>query len=414
MNSCNSKSESEVTKLYDSSRHECLTERIWRAEYVQAEINKIINDTTASVKTDASWPTHPLDSESYSTPGPKWAMYAGAAGVVLGLQILARYGYKVSCFNHRLADIYSSYLKNPDVQIEPGLQLGEIGILMPAFLVQPSSLELESRLICNMQKTINLPLYEITSGQSGMMHAALHLYRKTGKSCWKKRYVQGADCLMKHWKQHSDSGQWLWQSKIFGPSRHYYGACHGITGNANILLRGADLLEDDISNLIIERTISTLKIAAKRNSSMFNWTLCTKPDIDKLLVQWCHGAAGIVTAMAETPKSDCSNSSALDELLKATGELVWQAGPLIKGSNICHGTSGNGYAFLYLYKRWKDQVWLQRAREFAMHAIEQCKRDRKKFGQGRHSLWTGDVGLAIYLHHCLYPEESAIPGLDLF
>ncbi len=414
MSSCSVNLENESSNLYDSSRHEHLTDLLWCANSVQAEISTIIDDIGTSVKSDASWPTHPLDGESYSNSGPKWAMYAGAAGAILGLQILARFGYQTSNFNDQLAHIYSSYLRNPDVQVEPGLQLGKIGILLPAILAQPDDPELEKILIQSMQETIDLPLYEITSGQSGMMHAALYLYQKTGKKCWKKLYIQGADSLMKHWKQHPDSGQWLWQSKVFGPSRHYYGACHGITGNANILLRGVDLLDEDITDLIIERTVSTIKIAVKKNFGMTNWALCTKPDIDKLLVQWCHGAAGIVTAMAATPKSDCSNSTDLDDLLKTTGELVWKAGPLTKGSNICHGTSGNGYAFLYLYKRWNDTVWLERARKFAMHAIEQCQRDRIRFGQGRYSLWTGDVGLAIYLHHCLNPEESAIPGLELF
>lgn len=400
--------------LFDPKRHESLTVRPWSVSFVCDEINFIIEDIATSAKRNGSWPTHPLDAVSYSNSGPKWAMYAGAAGVVLGLQILARIGYKTNSFEYQLANIHSSYLKNPDVQVEPGLQLGEIGILMPAILAQPDQPELERSLMQSMQKTINLPLYEITSGQSGMMYAALDLYRKTGKACWRELYIQGANSLMKHWKQDSASGQWLWQSKVFGPSRHYYGACHGIAGNANILLQGADLLEDDIADLIIERTVNTLKIAAKKNSGMTNWALCTKPDIDKLLVQWCHGAAGIVTALAATPKSDSKNSAELDELLKTTGELVWKAGPLLKGSNICHGTAGNGYAFLYLYKRWKDQIWLDRARQFAMHAIEQCQRARLEFGQGRYSLWTGDVGLAIYLYHCIYPEEAAIPGLDLF
>ena len=114
--------------------------------------------------------------------------------------------------------------------------------------------------------------------------------------------------------------------------------------------------------LNISSTASSAKVTGefkitklnKIENNLTNWVLFTKPNIDKLLVQWCHGAAGIVTAMAMTPKNDSSNSNLLDELLEKTGELVWQAGPLVKGSNICHGTSGNGYAFLYLYKRFKE------------------------------------------------------------
>jgi len=94
--------------------------------------------------------------------------------------------------------------------------------------------------------------------------------------------------------------------------------------------------------------------------------------------------------------------------------LTWYAGPLKKGSGICHGTAGNGYAFLSLFKRTGNQQWLDYARNFAMHAIEQCRTDRQKYGQSRYTLWTGDAGLAIYLHHCIFPEKAAIPGLEIF
>jgi Lanthionine synthetase C-like protein len=53
-------------------------------------------------------------------------------------------------------------------------------------------------------------------------------------------------------------------------------------------------------------------------------------------------------------------------LLTAAGEAVWAAGPLAKGSNLCHGTGGNGYAFLKLFQRTGQPHWLDRARAFAI------------------------------------------------
>lgn len=400
--------------LYDPTRHEPITKNLWDQDIAELEIKSIVDDIEQSLLPGACWPTHPLDAESYPKDGPKWSFYAGAAGVLHALLILNRYGYKTTDLSGLLPTIYLSFLQSPDVSLEPGLQIGKMGILGPMILAQPENQKIRNQLIRCMEETIDLPLYEITSGQSGMMHLALALYRKTKKSCWKKMYVRGAESLMSNWKRDSLTGEWLWESKIFGPSRHYYGACHGIAGNANILLQGADLLPENYAHMIIERTVFTLNISAKRDANMTNWILCTKPDNDKLLIQWCHGAAGIVTAMARTPKNDSSNSKLLDDLLRSTGELVWQAGPLSKGSNICHGTSGNGYAFLYLYQRTRNSIWLDRARKFAVHAIEQRQKHRSHYRQGRYTLWTGDAGLAIYLHHCLYPEEAAIPGLDLF
>lgn len=400
--------------LFAPPRHEPLTTALWHKDAVQAEIAAIIADIEQALLPAACWPTHPLDAESYPRPGPKWSAYAGAAGTIHALQILRRYGYNARDLSGLIEIVYQSFLLQPDVVVEPGLQIGELGILIPALLAQPEDQQLAQRVMRCMQATVELPMYEITSGQTGMMHAALALFRKTADCRWSDIYVKGAKSLMDNWQQDADTGEWLWQSQVFGPKRHYYGACHGVTGNANILLQGADLLPDGYVELVMERTIATLNISAKQDAGLANWPLCTKPNIDKLLVQWCHGAAGIVTAMARTPISDSEESKQLDQLLEKTGELVWQAGPLVKGSNICHGTAGNGYAFLYLYQRWGNPVWLDRARKFAMHAIEQCQTDRLRYHQGRYTLWTGDAGLAIFLYHCLHPETVAIPGLDLF
>ena len=105
--------------------------------------------------------------------------------------------------------------------------------------------------------------------------------------------------------------------------------------------------------------------------------------------------------------------TALDDLLLAAGETIWTAGPLTKGSNLCHGTGGNGYALLKLYQRTHDSRWLERARSFAMHGIAQTEEDALRHGQLRYSLWTGDLGFAIYLWDCLR-AEAQFPTLDVF
>lgn len=42
-------------------------------------------------------------------------------------------------------------------------------------------------------------------------------------------------------------------------------------------------------------------------------------------------------------------------------EVIWQRGLLRKGYGVCHGTAGNGYAFLSLYKLSQDKKYLYRA-----------------------------------------------------
>jgi hypothetical protein len=91
----------------------------------------------------------------------------------------------------------------------------------------------------------------------------------------------------------------------------------------------------------------------------------------------------------------------LTDLLVAGGELVWRAGPPAGGVGLCHGTAGNGCAFLALHARLGDERWLHRARRFAMHALAQAEAAREQHGRGRHSLWTGDLGAALYALQCV-------------
>jgi Lanthionine synthetase C-like protein len=99
------------------------------------------------------------------------------------------------------------------------------------------------------------------------------------------------------------------------------------------------------------------------------------------------------------------------ELALPEGELTWQAGPLRKGPGLCHGTAGNGFAFLKLFSLIEDERWLERARRFAMHAIAQVQRERERFGRGRHTLWTGDAGVALYLRACIR-GDATFPTID--
>ena len=46
-----------------------------------------------------------------------------------------------------------------------------------------------------------------------------------------------------------------------------------------------------------------------------------------------------------------------------------------------------------------------------MHAAAQVAAARPRYGRGRYSLWTGDLGTAVYLQQCL-AGTSEMPALD--
>ena len=133
-----------------------------------------------------------------------------------------------------------------------------------------------------------------------------------------------------------------------------------------------------------------------------NWPPSLESPPDRIRVQWCHGAPGIVATIGDLLPL---------ELAVAGANLTWAAGPLEKGPGFCHGTAGNGYAFLKLFAVTGDELWLERARRFAMHAIAQVESERAAYGQGRFSLYTGDVGVALYLRACL-DADPRVPTID--
>ena len=124
-------------------------------------------------------------------------------------------------------------------------------------------------------------------------------------------------------------------------------------------------------------------------------------------VQWCHGAPGIITSLAALAPANELHTV----LLAAGGELVWAAGPLTHNAGLCHGTAGNGFAFLALLQRTGDEQWLDRARAFAMHALDQVELMRARAGRGRYTLFTGDIGPALLAAACL-DGVGGFPGID--
>jgi hypothetical protein len=69
------------------------------------------------------------------------------------------------------------------------------------------------------------------------------------------------------------------------------------------------------------------------------------------------------------------------------------------------------HAFLKAFERTGDERWLERARRFAVHALAQVRRGRAARGRGRYSLWTGDMGVALYAADCL-DSRTAYPIVD--
>lgn len=402
--------------LYDPDRHEPCLATPWSEARARDAIERIVRDTESRFSPERLWPIHPRDADpgDSATLQAFHPLYFGACGVFWALHHLERAGAV------RLARAYAphvdgllplnrAWLGDDAGGMAASYLMGDTGILLLQQMLAPDP-RAADRLEAAIAANIDHPTRELMWGAPGTMLAARFLHRHGGEARWAELFRRTARRL---WTQllWSDAHQChYWTQDMYGQCSSYLDAVHGFVATASVLIGGRDLLDAEEWSAwqgVIENTV---RRTARVEGGQANWPtrlLMPAGHSGRLLVQFCHGAPGFVICLGDLP------GAALDDLLLAAGETTWQAGPLTRGSNLCHGTGGNGYAFLKLYRRTGDSRWLDRARAFAMHGIAQTDADAAQHGQMRYSLWTGDPGFAIYLWHCIQGTAD-FPTLDRF
>lgn len=394
--------------LFPADRHEPLPILAWDSGAARAEIEAIVADTRAAVSARGLWPIHPKDGDGDSAP--RADLYIGAAGVTWALDHLTRSDAAAEgpSLAHHLSPMreqaHAFYLRS-GMQTRSYL-IGDAGLLLIEWRLSPSAV-LADALAEVIAANTDDPTLELMWGAPGTMLAALSMYRATGEARWADLFRAGAETLERTFLPVTDFPAPIWTQDLYGAQRQHFGLVHGFAGNAFVLIQGRGLLPAGSWARWSPRLAETLAASATHGDSGVNWTAGVGPSRPGRIapVQVCHGAPGMILGLSDLDQP-------IDDLLLDGGELIWRAGPLLKGAGFCHGTAGNGYAFLKLFERTGDQVWLERARAFAMHAIGQSRADLEAVGRRRYTLWTGDLGLAAFLWDCI-EGTARFPTLDL-
>jgi hypothetical protein len=357
--------------LYDPAAFEPLTDEPWDEARARDGIAAIVADADAAFDPGTLWPAHEWDGWQAALPLKN--LYVGAAGVVWALDDLRRSGLAESALDLSAVavDALERWRAEPDymqgeVVPEPGaagLLTGEAGILLVACrLGHPFEDDLRALIRANLANEAE----DLMWGTPGTLVAAAALG-------WDDLARESADALA--CRRDADG---LWTQRLWGTSFRGIGTAHGLAGNVLALLH----VDDPRNDALRAESAAALSQAAKRGDGLANWG-----SEDKL--QWCASAPGVVSAARDYLD---------EELLLGGAELVWRAGApgAEKGHGICHGTSGNGYALLAAFERTQDELWLDRARRFAAHALAQADRMPR-----RYSLFTGGAGTALFAAACL-------------
>jgi hypothetical protein len=377
------------TVLFDPKVHEPVSEEAWDPDRVRAAIRAIVEDAEETFA--GGWPTHPADSNGPDDDARRFrTIYLGGAGVVQALTELQHRG---------LAEVHRDYVPYleqpyepdfPDEDVQRSLWMGETGIRLVLQRLAPSA-DNADRLETLIRANVRDERCEVMWGSPGTMLAAAALHELTAEERWLELWRESAAWLRDEWDPDTE----VWTQRLYGTVEQYIGPAHGFAG----CMLALSLHPDDELH---RRAAAGTRRYVVEEDGLANWLPVTstkelRSPRGDIRVQWCHGAPGVVASLAALAPDDDEH----ERLLLAGGELTWRAGPLTKGANLCHGTAGNGYAFLALFARTGDELWLERARAFAMHAAAQVARTRDELGRGRYTLLTGDPGTALYLADCV-------------
>ena len=398
--------------LHDPARHEPLLDIAWDEARVRDAIAHVVRRTEARFAQDDGWPMHPRDI-SGKDDAPAWPLYHGACGVIWALTHLAARGAATVSRDYRdavasLIPRNRAWLRSFGCTFDASYLMGETAILLLEHRLNGTPATAD-RLAALIASNLDNPTRELMWGSPGTMLAALFLHECTGDERFATLFRTTARKLWSHLEWSDEHACHYFTQDMYGQRTAYLDAVHGFVATASPLIRGRDLLEAGEWSAWHDCIENTVLRTATHEGALVNWRAfldVPSGGPQKALMQFCHGAPGFVVCLGDMP------GNALDDLLVGGAEATWHAGPLTKGPNLCHGTAGNGYAFLKLFRRTGERRWLERARAFAMHAIAQMEAEERRVGELRYSLWTGDPGVALYLHDCIR-GDARFPTLDV-
>jgi hypothetical protein len=393
--------------LFTPGRHEPLGGRQFRLGDAREAIERIAARAERHFDVaDGRWPLDPADA----APDDEHAascLYHGAAGIAWALGELD----PSLVDRERVDGLADRVVAEPDAPdwVAEGVWLGVTGVLAVAERHWPDPSR-RDRIADLARAGLGAPTLEVMFGHPGHMALAAQLHERTDEERWAEIWSVGAGRLLEEWRHDEELGAWLWTQRFEAHVTRNVGAAHGLVGTVHVLLRGGELLPAEQRGAVERRAVETLTALAVVEDGLANWPPVAGGSLvanDRIRVQWCHGASGVLISLWDCARDDEEWS----ELLLAAGRLVWQAGPFRDEPGLCHGTAGNAYALLALWRRTGDEQWLERAQAFAAHAAAQVEERAARLSHGRHSLFTGDEGVALCLRACIEGDER-FPVLD--
>jgi serine/threonine-protein kinase len=244
---------------------------------------------------------------------------------------------------------------------------------------------------------------DLTLGRCGSVLGCallLETLPATGNAAWQAVRQAGETRLQALWAE-TDSFDAIAQG------RHWanVGVAHGWAGLLYVTLRWQAMTGMVLPDAFHDRLAQLLDCARPTGRGVaWPWRQRAEDGHGASMPGWCNGSAGMVHLC-------CAAHAALGDtrLLEMAEAAAWHAwesgdGPV----DLCCGHAGRAFALLEVRRHTQDPAWLARARVLAGRAIRTAP-DMRGTEHPRHSLYKGELGLALLLTDLEQPDSAAMP-----
>ena len=208
------------------------------------------------------------------------------------------------------------------------------------------------------------------------------------------------------WRASADAlwrrGRARWRQHLPTRVDRVLGAAHGFVGNVRALAGRPDLLGAEHIAELEERTVNVLRAEALRDGDLANWPRSTGDRIQR-------SAGPVVPRCARRDHLDRGTDTRQRHPhgpARRRRRADVDRRPAQQGRQPLPRHGGQRLGVPQALEAHRRRPWLARARAFAMHALGQVD-------GGRFSLWTGDLGIALYLQACLDGDDG-FPTIDVW
>ena len=212
------------------------------------------------------------------------------------------------------------------------------------------------------------PWTDFGRGATGEGLFLVRLWEATGEEHHLRGAVDRGRWLRDRIIRDEHGSHWLRVLDVNDPKSRARAGFHvGSSGIGYFLLALYEATQDVEWAMLSREAADTLVRLARPDRGGVNWPYATRGSSGLAPCQWCLGTPGNGYFLA---KAAAVLSAPMHlATAKAAGETTYAYGDVRSNPSQCHGLAGGAELFLALYRLTGEQVWLERAHDFAVQAL---------------------------------------------